>query len=744
MPSVTTLPSAPTRSSTGPLEGRVRAALLELIFADQAMSLTAAAVFSVVIAFVVQRGESRPVLWAWLGGMAAVLAVRYREARCFRRVAADRQDTPRWEVRLFVASAITAVFWGYMGWYGYAFGSALTRTALFMFVGGVIAASSRTLACHAASFLTYVILSGAPLIIRVLVNEGRSGWLVAAFAVLYIALMVLLGFSFRRTVAQSFRLQFENADLAARLQRDVGARAAAEKALRASEQQLQLTQYALDHAHDMVAVVDREGSVLYVNQGFCRHTKRTAEELSRRKLWEGVVASDEEAYRRRWDEIRKRGALTFEAAILTASGGSTPVEVNASYIEFGGREAVCTVARDLSVRQAAEGEKLRLQQQLEETQRLESLGVLAGGVAHDFNNLLTAILGNASLARDSLADPKAAKDMLAQIDIAANQAAGLCRQMLAYAGHGQLRIEPLDVSTVVLESAKLLEMTIAHRARLELQLAPALPSILADESQLRQVVLNLVHNAAEAIERPNGAIVVTTATVHIDAALIASARVRRDVAPGPGVTLIVADNGSGMAPETLDRIFEPFFTTKFTGRGLGLPAVLGIVRSHRGLLHVQSERGNGSTFRVTFSASSVARPTPAARSPTGQPAANGRALVVEDEEAVRRVAQQTLLRLGYEVDTATDGASGIARVTRDPQRYALVVIDMTMPRMDGAVALKQMRKLGLSAPCILMSGLAEPQVRARLDGIEAVSFLPKPFDVSALTAAARAAVGAKP
>jgi PAS domain S-box-containing protein len=740
------MPSSASRSATPAgldpaVETRVRAGLLRVVFDDQPLSLGAAIVFSVIIAQVLERVQSTTGVWMWLALMLLVLVGRTAILRGYRRTVHAGGDTMVWQWPLFAGSTATAVLWGWIGWHGYALDTPLTRTALFLLLGGVVAASSRTLACHSPTFATYTIVSTCPLLARLAIGAATDQWVVAGFALIFVVLMLVLGGSFRSLMARSYRLQFENADLVARLQRDVAARTAAETALQASEARLQLAQYGLDHARDMVVVFDAEGGFLYFNQSFCRLSGRTAAELAKIKVWENLISSPD-GFRERWDEIKRAGAMTFESALVRADGTRVPIEVNASYVQLSDRQAVCTIARDLSARHAAEAEKTRLQHQLQETQRLESLGVLAGGMAHDFNNLLTAILGNASLARESLTEPRIAKDMLAQIEVAANQAAGLCRQMLAYAGHGQLRIEPLNISTVVLESAKLLEMTTAHRARLELQLAPALPSILADASQLRQVVLNLVHNAAEAIERGDGAIVVTTATATIDQEMISTARVRSDITPGPGVTLIVADNGIGMTPQTLDRIFEPFFTTKFTGRGLGLPAVLGIVRSHGGLLNVESTPGVGSTFRVTFSATDSA--AAAATAPrTSVVASGGRALVVEDEEPVRKVVQQALLRMGYEVDTATDGASAVTRVTRDPKRYDLVVVDMTMPRMDGAVTLQQMRRLGLIAPCILMSGLGEQQVRQRIEGVSNVTFLQKPFDLTTLTNAVHA-VMAKP
>jgi PAS domain S-box-containing protein len=618
------------------------------------------------------------------------------------------------------------------------------KVLVVLLIGGVVAASSRTIACHLTSFCVYAIVSGLPLMVELLAHYGRDGAIVAAYVFLFTLLMLGLGRNFRDTISRTLRLQFENADLAAQLQRDIAARRAAEAALRESEERLRFAQYALDHAQDMVAIVDRNGTLLHVTEAVCRQTGRTADELCGRKISAGVLAVSPDSSPRWWEDTRRLGTFTFEAEVLHRSGRGTPVEVNASHVEFNGREAICAIARDLAPRRAAEQEKARMQQQLQETQRLESLGVLAGGVAHDFNNLLTAILGNASMARDTVGERGTVSDMLGQIETAANQAAGLCRQMLAYAGRGELLVQPLNLSTVVAESTKLLDMTVGHRAHLELQLDPDLPSIRADTSQLRQIVLNLVHNAAEAISRTDGRITVTTQPVQVDQALIAAARLHTDIPVGPGVALVVSDNGCGMDRDTLEHIFEPFFTTKFTGRGLGLPAVVGIVRSHHALLQVESTPGQGSTFRVIFAAAETGAETKAAAPAPLQLLPNVRVLVVDDEDAVRLVAQRVFERLGLTVEVAVDGRSALALLDHDPNRFSLLLVDMTMPGMDGATTLREMRRRGATGPAIMMSGLSEQQVRAVLGPEHPAEFLAKPFDVAALRAKAEAVLPAEP
>jgi two-component system, cell cycle sensor histidine kinase and response regulator CckA len=728
----------------GGIDARVRAELLAVVYKDQPVSLIAAWIFSFALTFILAYASGNAVLWTWFSGMSVVLGLRFYLSLRFRRLASAQRNQETWEWRFFLGAIATAVFWGWVAWYAYPLATPTLKGVVVVLIGGVVAASSRTVACQLSAYCVYAIVSVLPLVLRLFVRDYASGALLGAFAVLYVMLMLGLGRSFRDTVANTFRLRFENADLAVQLQRDIVAREAAESALRTSEEQLRFAHYALDHAEDLVAIVGRDGRIHHANEALRRYTGRSADEPAATSVEGSILALDADQLSAQWDAVKRSRAVTFETEVLTRIGERRPVEVNASYVEFNGREAVCMIARDLAPRHAAEQEKLRLVQQLQETQRLESLGVLAGGVAHDFNNLLTAILGNASLAKEQLDQPRAVGDMLGQIETAAEQAAGLCRQMLAYAGKGQLAMEPLDVSALVAETQKLLEMTVGRRARLELRLQPDLPLIIGDASQLRQIVLNLVHNAAEAIVTPEGRIVVTTAPVLIDAQRIATAKIRADIPVGEGVALIIEDNGAGMDVETCNRIFEPFFTTKFTGRGLGLAAVLGIVRAHRALLDVQSEPGRGSRFALLIPAIPIAKPkASAAVSIVAAPSRHeGRVLIIDDEQAVRDIARQVLQRIGLTVEVAADGDSALEIIGNDPQRFDLLLIDMTMPGRDGIMTLREIRRRGTRAPAVLMSGFSEHQLREQAGNDGIAEFLQKPFDYATLRSKVEAALRA--
>ena len=374
-------------------------------------------------------------------------------------------------------------------------------------------------------------------------------------------------------------------------------------------------------------------------------------------------------------------------------------------------------------RTEAERESLRLK--MLETQKLESLGVLAGGIAHDFNNLLTVILGNATLARD---DTELVDDRLVQIEAAARRAADLCRQMLAYAGKGNFLIQRLDLSALVSDTANLLNVSISKKVRVTLDLATRLPAVSADASQLRQVVMNLVINASEAQGDHSGEIRVSTHLARPEphtAAVVHSF----DLPDGDCVCLEVADTGQGMSTATLARIFDPFYTTKFAGRGLGLAAVLGIVRAHQGALTVDSAVGRGTTFRLFIPAAPTGgTPTNPAHSaaPFAHPS-GATVLIADDEPAVLAAADVILRRHGYKTALARDGHEAVQCFRENFSRLSAVLLDLTMPGLDGAEVLRVIRALHPTARVLVMSGYSEQDVMTRLQGLGDVTILRKPF-----------------
>ena len=379
--------------------------------------------------------------------------------------------------------------------------------------------------------------------------------------------------------------------------------------------------------------------------------------------------------------------------------------------------------------------------QLREAQRMESLGVLAGGIAHDFNNLLVGILGNASLALADLPRTSAARTSIKRIETAAERAAELTRQMLAYSGRGRFVVEEIGLDGVVSEMADLLRASVNKRTQLVLDLEPSLPPVRADIAQIRQLIMNLITNGSEALEEADGIVRVTLKSIETRADSLESGEwTERSLAPGPYVALEVTDTGMGMDAETRLRIWDPFFTTKPTGNGLGLAAVLGIVRGHGGTLRVDSEVGSGTSFKVLLPACErTAEPVDANPARPEETLTTGTVLVVDDEPMIREFAVAALGRAGFEVMTAADGLEAVELFRRDPDRIDVVVLDLTMPHLSGDETFRELRVIRPDVRVILSSGYDESEATSRLAGKGLVGFIQKPYRTAELVRTVRGA-----
>jgi len=365
---------------------------------------------------------------------------------------------------------------------------------------------------------------------------------------------------------------------------------------------------------------------------------------------------------------------------------------------------------------------------LEHTQRLESLGVLAGGIAHDFNNILTAIMGNAALAERSLDTASPAKINLARIEQATQRAADLCKQMLAYSGKGQFVIKTINVSDLVDEMVHLIEVSIEKNVVIKYHLTEGLPLVEVDVAQLQQVILNLITNANEAIDNKSGVVSFSTGVMHADKAYLESSICDTSVPEGRYVYIEVSDTGCGMDAITMEKMFDPFYTTKFTGRGLGMSAVLGIVRGHNGALRVYSELNKGTTFKVLFPASEQAEPHKIGAQPSENSwRPSGVVLVVDDEESICEVVSMMLEDMGFSTLTAKDGVEAVAVYEQHQDDIFCVLLDMTMPRMDGKACFRELRRINKDVKVVLTSGYSEEDATGRFQGKGLAGFIQKPY-----------------
>lgn len=400
-----------------------------------------------------------------------------------------------------------------------------------------------------------------------------------------------------------------------------------------------------------------------------------------------------------------------------------------------------TVFSDITALLRAQDERLDLERRVQHSQKLESLGVLAGGIAHDFNNLLMGILGNADMAQEEISPLSPAHDSIRSIETSARRAAELSKQMLAYSGKGKFRTGVIDLNRMIEESGRLLEVSISKRATLSFGLSPEIPCVEADPVQLRQVVMNLITNASEAIGDRGGVISVTTGAMECDADYLCGAYVDENLPEGLYVYTEVNDTGCGMSEETLQRLFDPFFTTKFTGRGLGMSAVLGIVRGHKGAIKVLSEVDKGTSVKILLPASGELVEGPADTEEDADWQGSGTILLVDDEETVRVVAKRMLTRLGFDVITADDGREAVDIARERHDEIDCVILDFTMTHMDGVQTFRELRRVQSDMRVILASGYSEDEIADRFAGKGLSGVIQKPYSSDAIAAKLREALG---
>jgi PAS domain S-box-containing protein len=454
-------------------------------------------------------------------------------------------------------------------------------------------------------------------------------------------------------------------------------------------------QGTFDAIGDGVAVVDAENRIRRANESLARITGRTVAGLvglAAAELWRRDPPSEgpfDRAIR-----SRRRASLEFDH-----ESRRLRLTVDPMFDDAGAPAGAVHIVSDIT-------ETVRLEEQFRESQKFETVGTLAAGVAHDFNNLLTSIMGNASLIASDLPADSPHQERLSDLMRSSQRAADLTKQLLAYSGKGRHFMQRLELSEQVRRIEALVRAAVPKKVTLTLDLAKSLPKIDADANQIQQLVLNLVSNAAEAIGEETGSIAIRTSA-----------------GPDQTVVLEVRDTGCGMDAETRSRIFDPFFTTKFTGRGLGLAAVAGIVRGHKAVIDVVTAPGQGSAFHVSFpSVEPAERSAPLSKaSPHGDTV-----LVVDDEEMVRRIAQASLEIRGYSVVMADNGLEAIREVKQNPN-IGVVLLDLTMPVMGGEDAIDEILAERPGIKVIVSTGYDHREAIARFQSKPVAGYLQKPY-----------------
>jgi PAS domain S-box-containing protein len=522
---------------------------------------------------------------------------------------------------------------------------------------------------------------------------------------------------------ENARLYGETAMLNRNLQMEVEVRQAAEVAAQEERETFFLVLENVPHGILVGGRFDGSGQISYVNPAFTEITGYKRDDIATVELWRDAAFFDRQGWRRfakTYEKAMTRKEPQPESIheVRCKDGGQKEISLQIAPL---GKERFIAVLADVT-------EKRRQEAQTQHTQKLESLGVLAGGIAHDFSNLLVGIIGNADLADGLLSEPLRAHERINDIITAGHRASDLCRQLLAYAGKGQFVVAPTDMEQIVRDISQLLSVSISKKTSLDFQFAKDLPAINADVNQLRQLIMNLITNASESFGEKPGVITITTGLTQTGKADLEVAFASQDAIAGQYVYVEVSDTGCGMDEDTQKKIFDPFFTTKFTGRGLGMAAVLGIVHSHKGFIQLKSAVGKGTTISVHFPIT-LEKPAlaPSVSRQKEEWKGEGTVLFVDDEEMVREVGREMFEKLGYSVVLAADGRKGLDFFEKHAADLKYVVLDLTMPQMDGVEVLSEIRSVRDDLPVILISGYDQQEIGNMVSNYNNISFLQKPF-----------------
>ncbi|WP_051689412.1 PAS domain-containing hybrid sensor histidine kinase/response regulator [Pelobacter seleniigenes] len=498
-----------------------------------------------------------------------------------------------------------------------------------------------------------------------------------------------------------------------------------------TQESMALLNFAMDHISEAVYLIAADGTFRFVNNEAVRALGYRREELLTMSVAQIAPDLPAEAWPVHWQEMKESGTLTIQGRHLRKNGEIFPVEITANHFIYDQVEYNLALVTDITDRLRSEEERRQFEKQMVQTQKMESLGVLAGGVAHDFNNLLAAIMGHSELTKRRLPNGSPAIEHLKQIEHAAERAADLAKQMLAYSGRGKFVVERIDLNSLLKEMLHMLQVSISKKVVLRLNPYPTLPALNADATQLRQIIMNLVINASEAIGERSGVISITTGCMDCDESYLKNIWLNENLTGGLYVYLEIADTGCGMDKETLAKIFDPFFSTKFTGRGLGMSAVMGIVRGHNGAIKVYSELGQGTTFKILLPASEKPAELFANEAPEENWTGTGKVLLVDDEETVRGIGVEMLKELGFSTITARDGKEAL-EIYRNTPDIILVILDLTMPRMDGEQCFRELKTINPQVKAVISSGYNEQEVSQKFIGKGISGFVQKPYKLAVL------------
>jgi PAS domain S-box-containing protein len=530
------------------------------------------------------------------------------------------------------------------------------------------------------------------------------------------------------------------------LMRDITRRKNTEKALRESEARFELfMRYLPGYAF----IKDAKGKYIYIN--------RNCEVISGKKINIDILGKSDhdllwpneakEVSEHDKTVLNENKDINYIAKIKIGDDTRSFITYKFPIEAHGGSEEkmIGGIAFDITEQEAAEQKQREIEKQMLQAQKLESLGILGGGIAHDFNNLLVGILGQADIAHDQLPENSPARKNIEEVISAAQRAADLANQILAYSGKGRFIVETFNISKLVEEMSNLLQVSISKKAKLILNLNKDIPPTKCDVTQIRQVIMNLIVNASDALEDNPGEISIKTGTIVNPSESIENSYLGESLPDGEYVYVTISDSGIGMDEKTCQRIFDPFFSTKVTGRGLGLAAVMGIIRSHNGSITLKSTPDEGTAFTFFLP---VAEPSSSQKKKTTKTTekwrGSGCILVADDENTVRQVAVLMLENMGFSVVGVSDGLKALAEIRDNPEKFCCVLLDITMPDMSGIETYHEIRKINSEIPIILSSGYNKQDEILHIDEDNHPLFLKKPYRLESIRNIVKTAVENQP
>lgn len=691
----------------------------------------------------------------WSGANLLLGACGYTCARVFHRRAADEQHRPFWRRALAWGAFAQGSLWG-LAAAALLPQNALNPLILITTMTGLTCGAILLLAPLWSTYLCFLLPAVVPISLKLLGAEAAGHRFLGVTGLAYTLAMAVAANRIVRWVDDTFSdtqakesltvdLEEANAALKTyhgqlettvwartmelgesnrRLQKEIAAKE--QERLKATQAE---TQYRtlFETMGDGFARLDPDGIILFANPAADRICGVPPGTLAGRSL--SMVLAPEEAERLQREALppAQRVPSQKQCEILRPDGERRWLQVQVSPVWDAEHQFVGTsvLFQDLTEQRLSE-------EALGKAQQMKSLELLAGGVAHAFNNLMSSIMGNLGLAQLETPTGSPVLGYLLNLETAANRAITLTNLMLAYGGQGSFHLDHLNLSHSMTGLSELLKVSIAPQASLKLALAEDLPDILADQTQVHRILVSLVANASEALEGREGKLSLATRLIDLDARAAAQASRFLPVAPGPHVVLELRDTGCGMTPKVLDNLFTPFFTTKGDGRGLGLPAVLGMLRGHGAGLEVETRPSQGSTFRLFFPVAPPASIPPAAKRAGACRPFRQQVLLVDDDPILLETVKTMLERMSLSVLTARDGLEAMASFKNHHAGIGLVLLDLAMPRMDGRQAFHAMRSLKPKVPMILSSGSDARQSLLQFQGSHEPIFLQKPYTLKVL------------